>query len=207
MKDYGRQKPYTLLNFVAFSSTPYTLCKVHYLHRTIMHTGSCTHQFRVYSAGFKFKLIQGPRRVIKSSKITIERALKSDKALGGNVADWSFPGQRDRPRSNRRQYYSWNLDKINTGRSMVVLQYALHHSTKYSMTQLNDALRLNPQVCSVVLGTTCHFPEVRSSPQRTMKRLSTSLNCTFSRTLRYIRYEDPLENMGSRRPATPFRLG
>ena len=50
-----------------------------------------------YSAGFK--LIQGPQRVIKSSKIAIERALKSDKARGGNVADWSFPGQRDRPRS------------------------------------------------------------------------------------------------------------
>ena len=65
-----------------------------------MHTGSCTHSFRVSSAGFK--LIQGPRRVIKSSQITIERALNSDKALGGNVADWSFPGQRDRPRSNYR---------------------------------------------------------------------------------------------------------
>ena len=60
---------------------------------------SCTHPFRVYSAGFE--LIQGPQRVIKSSKITIERALNSDKALGGNVADWSFPGQRDRPRSNK----------------------------------------------------------------------------------------------------------
>ena len=97
MKEYGRQKPYTLLKCVAFSSTPYILCRVHYLHRTIMHTGSCTHSFRVSSAGFR--LIQGPRRVIKSSKITIERALNSDKALGGNVADWSFPGQRDRPRS------------------------------------------------------------------------------------------------------------
>ena len=99
MKEYGRRKPYPLLKCVAFSSTPYISCRVHYLHRTIMPKGSCTHQFRVYSAGFK--LIQGHRHVIKSSIITIERALNSDRALGGNVADWSFPGQRDRPRSKR----------------------------------------------------------------------------------------------------------
>ena len=104
MKEYGRKKPCTLLKCVAFSSIPYILSRVHYLYRTIMHAGSCTHQFRVYSAGFK--RILGPRRVMKSSKITIERALNCDKALGGNVADWSFPGQRDIPRSN---YYDGAL--------------------------------------------------------------------------------------------------
>ena len=32
MKEYGRQKPYILLKCVAFSSTPYILCRIHYLH-------------------------------------------------------------------------------------------------------------------------------------------------------------------------------
>ena len=44
-------------------------------------------------------VIQGSQRVLKNSKIKIERALNSDKPLGRNVADWLFPGQRDRPRS------------------------------------------------------------------------------------------------------------
>ena len=70
------------------------LCRVHYLHRTIMRTGSCMHLFmcRVYSSGFN--------ESSKSSKTTIKWALNSDKDLGGNITDWSSPGQRDRPRSN-----------------------------------------------------------------------------------------------------------
>ena len=51
------------------------------------------------------------RRVFKSSKIAIERALNSDKAPGGNAADWSFPGKRDRPHSKCRPKTKYILTK------------------------------------------------------------------------------------------------
>ena len=113
MKEYGRQNPYTFLKCVAFCSTPYISCRIHYLRRTIMHTGICTHMLRAYSAGSK--LIQGPRRVFKSSKITTELALNCAKALGGNIADKSFPRHRDRP-------HIFGIDLFEFGIS-IVLQY------------------------------------------------------------------------------------